>query len=89
VSLGADRAWVDQVSFVPAPVIPVIEHVYQTNHNFCMEWDTLPGRWYQVQYNTNLVQTNWMNLGAPGTNGTLSTLIGSEPQRFFRILLLP
>jgi len=89
VSLGADCGWVDQVSFVPASLLPVIEHAYQTNHTFCMEWDALPGRWYQVQYNTNLVQTNWTNLGSPGTNGTLATPIGPEPQRFFHILLLP
>ncbi|MGO8837239.1 MAG: choice-of-anchor tandem repeat GloVer-containing protein [Limisphaerales bacterium] len=89
VSLGADCGWVDQVSFVPVAITPFIQHVFQTNHNFCLEWNALPGRMYQAQYSTNLVQPNWINLGAPGTNGTLSTPIGPEPQRFFRILLLP
>lgn len=88
VSLGADCGWVDQVSFVPVAIAPFIEHVFQTNHNFCLEWNALPGRMYQAQYCTNLVQINWIDLGAPGTNGTLSTPIGPEPQRFFRILLL-
>jgi hypothetical protein len=50
---------------------------------------------YQVQYTTNLIQTNWINLGKPlvATNGNLTVsdanAIGSSPQRFYRIMVLP
>jgi uncharacterized repeat protein (TIGR03803 family) len=89
VSLGADCGWVDQVSFVPGAAAPVLQYVVQTNHTFSLSWNTLPGRMYQMQYSTNLVQTNWTDLDAPGTNGSMSTPIGLDPQRFYRVLLLP
>jgi hypothetical protein len=50
---------------------------------------------YQVQYKTNLVQTNWINLGKPliATNGNLTVsdtnAIRSSPQRFYRVQVLP
>jgi uncharacterized repeat protein (TIGR03803 family) len=89
VSLGADCGWVDQVSFVPAAAAPVMQCVVQTNRTFGLSWNTLPGRMYQMQYSTNLIRTNWFDLGAPGTNGSVSTPIGPDPQRFYRVLLLP
>jgi len=42
---------------------------------------------YQLQYCTNLIQTNWIDLGVPGTNGSRSTPVGPDPQRFYRIRL--
>ena len=89
VTLGADCGWVDQVSFVLAGGGPVFQRVFQTNNTFNLEWSTLPQKMYQVQYRTNLTQTDWINLGAPATNGTLSMPMGPDRQRFFRILQLP
>jgi hypothetical protein len=47
---------------------------------------------YQVQYKTNLLQTNWINLGnaitATNVTATATNLIGSDPQRFYRLQLL-
>ena len=68
---------------------PVLQYVVQTNHTFNLSRNTLPGRMYQMQYSTNLMQTDWFDLGAPGTNGSMSTPIGPDPQRFYRVLLLP
>ena len=89
VTLGADCGWVDQVSFVPAGAGPVFQRVFQTNTTFNLEWSTLPERMYQLQYRTNLTQTDWIDLGTPATNGTLSVPIGPDRQKFFRVLLLP
>ena len=54
---------------------------------------TIPGENYQLQYSTNLSQTNWTALGSPilATNSTLSITDnpGSVPQRFYRALLVP
>jgi hypothetical protein len=53
----------------------------------------LPGYSYQLQYETNLSQTNWINLGAAiaATNTTLSASnsIGPDLQRFYRMMISP
>ena len=51
------------------------------------------GQNYQVQFRTNLLQTNWVNLGGPilATNTIMSAsdAAGAPPQRFYHIVLLP
>jgi hypothetical protein len=53
-------------------------------------WLTTPGVAYQVQYTTNLASVNWTNLGAAimATNGVTTGFdnLGSDPQRFYRIV---
>jgi len=54
----------------------------------------LTGVKYQVAYNTNLVQGNWINLGNPitasGNTVTVSdtNAITSSPQRYYRLQVL-
>jgi hypothetical protein len=52
-----------------------------------------PGKTYLVEYCTNLAASNWSVLGNPATatNSTLSisNVIGSDMQRFYRALQLP
>lgn len=47
---------------------------------------------YQVQYQTNVSDANWVNLGSPmpgsGTNWVTDRIVGS-PQRFYRIIRAP
>jgi hypothetical protein len=55
-------------------------------------WPTVPGRTYQVQYSTNLAGTNWnvvSNVTAIWPTATVSDPIGPDPQRFYRVVLLP
>jgi hypothetical protein len=64
------------------------------SHNpFTLTRNALMGRAYQVQFNTDLNQTNWNNLvlRLTSTNTTMSALdsVVSEPQRSYRVLLLP
>jgi hypothetical protein len=55
----------------------------------------MAGLVYQVQYQTNLLETNWINLGKPliatSTNMTVSdtNAISSSPQRFYRLVVSP
>ena len=48
---------------------------------------------YQSQYCSGLTKTNWNNLGASltVTNGSVmsSDPFGADPQRFYRLALLP
>jgi len=53
----------------------------------------LSGLSYQLQYQTNLTQNAWINLGNPfaASAGTLTTndVAPSDPQRFYRLQVLP
>ncbi|HEY5043004.1 MAG TPA: hypothetical protein VIK53_13490, partial [Verrucomicrobiae bacterium] len=76
----------NQGSFVINP--PAFQTLMQTNGVFKFNWSTVQGVNYQVQYKTNLVQTNWINLGSGivATNSTMT--ISDSPtnsQRFYRI----
>ncbi len=58
-----------------------------------LTWGAVSGLWYQIQFKTNLNQTDWLNLGGP-TNATTGSLwltdpIGADSQRFYRIQAMP
>jgi subtilase family serine protease len=84
----------DDISATPIPV-PAFRAAAKTSSSFNLAWGTMTGLVYQVQYKTNLLQTNWINLGKPliATNGNLTVsdtnAIGSSPQRFYRLMVLP
>jgi photosystem II stability/assembly factor-like uncharacterized protein len=88
-------AWyfgLDDVSVLPIPPT-VSQAVSVTNHQFQLSWNAVTGLVYQVQYKTNLLSTNWLNLGSPitATNSALTTTdaTGPDPQRFYRIMMSP
>lgn len=78
--------------FIPNPPAPVIEAVTATNGDTVLAWSAVAGGDYQMQYKTNLAQTNWSNLGlaVTATNSTVfaSDVAPPDPQRFYRVLLL-
>jgi uncharacterized repeat protein (TIGR03803 family) len=75
-----------------APVAPVISSVTQTSGALAFTWSANPGSSYQIQFATAAASTNWSNLGAAiiATNSTASVSdpIASDPQRFYRFVLL-
>ena len=58
-----------------------------------LSWNALMGRAYRVQFNTDLTLTNWSNLvlRRTVTNTTMTAVDStvSDPQRFYRVFLLP
>ncbi len=90
-----DYILLDDISVtVPgAATPPAFEAVTKTNGMFGFSWGAVTGRVYQLQYKTNLIQTNWIDLGGSimATNATMSAVDAeaSDPQRFYRIVLLP
>ncbi|SPE63330.1 putative Kelch repeat-containing protein [Verrucomicrobia bacterium] len=84
--LGLDDVSVSAVS------VPAFSSVTTVAGNVVLTWNAQTGMVYQAQYNTDLTQTNWLNLGSPIT-ATNTTLILADPladpQRFYRIVLLP
>jgi hypothetical protein len=71
---------------------PVFETVTQKGGMLTLIWRAMPWQKCQVQYTTDLSQTNWNNLGSPivATSATATTTdsIGPDPHRFYRIILL-
>jgi Pro-kumamolisin, activation domain/Viral BACON domain len=82
----------DNVSVLPVPV-PALLALAPDSSSFQLAWTALPGVQYQVQYKTNLTQTNWINRGdvitATTAPMTLTDNIGPDPRRFYRVVLLP
>jgi sugar lactone lactonase YvrE len=72
---------------------PITSAFTATNGIYTFSWSAVSNLTYQLQYATNLVAPNWINLGNPvtATNGSASTTdaIGSASQRFYRVRLLP
>ncbi len=70
---------------------PVFQSITPTNGNMALAWTIMPGQTYQLQYSTNLTSATWFNLGssvtASNTTASATDPIGSDLQRFYRILL--
>jgi hypothetical protein len=66
--------------------------VTKTNGTVQLTWNALTGLRYQAEYKTNLSQANWTNTGdvitATNSAATFSDSVGTDPQRFYRVLLL-
>jgi hypothetical protein len=77
------------VTVSPPQLLPNPVASNGSNQSFSFSWVTVPGKSYQVQYSTNLMPANWINLGNPitATNGvtTLSDPFGSNSRRFYRV----
>jgi subtilase family serine protease len=82
---------IDDVSVTPIPTPTFITFSKKTN-SFSLTWNALAGVAYQVQYQTNLLKTNWIILAtntAVASTLTFSNTIGTDPQRFYRVRRLP
>jgi uncharacterized repeat protein (TIGR03803 family) len=80
-----------QLSVIIPP--PSFLAVAETGATLTLTWSATVGQSYQVLYKTNLDQAIWNNLtnSVTATNPIMTTFdaIGPDPQRFYRILLLP
>lgn len=82
------------ISFIITVVSrPVIQSISIASNEIRLVWSSIPTNWYRLQYKSNFLDTNWLNL--PGdvqaaTNSTTkmdSSIL--DPQRFYRVLVLP
>lgn len=77
---------------VPMPA--VFKSLALSNGAPAMTWSVAVGQAYQLQYSTNLADTNWNSLGKLfiPTNGIITTTdatAAGSPQRFYRVALYP
>ena len=93
------EALVDDVvlSVAPAtaapPTPPVFQNISRSGNVIALTWSAIAGQTNQLQYKANLSDTNWINAGASitATNAAISTTDspGPDPQRFYRVMVLP
>jgi sugar lactone lactonase YvrE len=77
----------------PPPAPAVVKLVKQKASGFAMTltWSAMAGHTYQVQYKTNFNQAVWVSLPAvtmTNSAGDISVPIGTDPQRYYRVVLL-
>jgi uncharacterized repeat protein (TIGR03803 family) len=79
------------VGLTVAPAAPVFQTVTLTNGTLSLTWSTEAGGTYQLQYNSDLSSSNWINMSSAitATGATLSTTdsLTNGPQRFYRLVL--
>jgi hypothetical protein len=81
----------DDVSVVPIPN-PTITGVAPNGNGIAMTLNSLPGVSYLLQYKTNLMQADWVNITtniSAGNTIVITNAPGSDPDRFYRVLRLP
>ncbi|MCX6890684.1 MAG: S8 family serine peptidase [Verrucomicrobia bacterium] len=75
------------------PTIRLAVLQYQGVPGFTLNWAALAGYSYQVQYQTNLTEAAWLNLGSPvvatGSTAAVVCLDAAAPSRFYRVFQLP
>lgn len=68
---------------------PLFQSPIITTNCLVLSWASAQGKIYQLQYKTNLTQTNWMNRGSTiiASNVVVSATnsFGSDNQRFYRV----
>ena len=77
----------DDVSVTPIPA-PTVTGYGKVTNGFALTWNTLPGFTNLIQYKTNLLQANWINLATniATTNViTFTATNGLDPRRFYRV----
>ena len=80
------------LTFSPSASGPVVQAPVVTSTNVTLSWSSSSGLTYQVQYNTNLLTTNWIvltNVTAGGNTTSATDTPGTDPARFYRVVLLP
>jgi uncharacterized repeat protein (TIGR03803 family) len=74
------------------PMAPVFRSVTLSGGTMHLTWSAVAGRAYQLQWISDLTQTNWINLGVASNavSGTMSGLdvIGTNTARFYQLQLV-
>lgn len=88
-----DGFGLDDVSVTPAPVVTFANFAANTNA-IRLEWNSLAGLNYQVQYKSNLAQVSWLNLATIAAVTNLTTYADTNfpsgnMQGFYQLVLLP
>ena len=78
-------------SSMPGKFPPALQKATLGGGQFGFTWDapnTFPAVSYQVQYKTNLAQSDWINVGGVQTTTGFTNTVGTDPQRFYHVLMV-
>jgi subtilase family serine protease len=82
----------DDVTVQPLPA-PVLNSATVSRGNISLSWSAFLNVSYQIQSKTNFSQSAWVNVGSPflATSNLVqvSLPLGSDPKRFYRVVLSP
>ena len=83
----------DQGTVFRLVIPPTLQAVTLTGGTIMITWGAVPNQAYQLQHITDMTQTNWMSsissITATSATMTVSNVIGSVTQQFYRILMMP
>jgi uncharacterized repeat protein (TIGR03803 family) len=72
---------------------PAATSITQSNDLVTLNWASFTGAVYRVEYRTNLALGTWLTLApavpSAGNTTAFTDSISSDPQRFYRVVLLP
>lgn len=80
------------LTFTPSASAPVFATPVLSGGTVTFSWSANNGSSYEVQYNTNLLTTNWFvltNVTATGSTAAANDTTSGNPQRYYRVILLP
>jgi hypothetical protein len=87
-----DYLGLDDIAVIPVEP-PLIQNVTKSGGAVHFTWNTVAGLSYQIQFATNLIQPDWINLGsatvASGSTLSATDSVGPDAQRFYRIIRTP
>jgi hypothetical protein len=73
--------------------LPTLQPIRVANGVAQLAWNAVAGQTYRIQYKPTLEATNWTDLGpditASGPFISVTDAKGSEPQRFYRVVVVP
>jgi hypothetical protein len=71
----------------------VIQSIVVSGGNIILTWSAVSNETYEVQYRTNILDTNWFNITptvtASGPTASETNAIGNIPQEYFRVIQVP
>jgi hypothetical protein len=94
---GADNNYeivlVDGILTVTNTLQPFILSITANEGAAAITWSSIAGRTYRVQYKNNLTDANWTDLSpdvtATGVTASKTDNVGTQPRRFYQVVLLP
>ena len=93
VELNYQGSATNTLLILPAATPFPITFIGFTNGVVTVTWDSVSNRTYRVQYVTNVSDTNWTDIvpdvTASGPSASQTNAVGTDPRRFYRVLLLP
>jgi len=72
---------------------PHLTGIAASGQSVTLKWEAVPGRHYRVQYTSDLASSNWLDLAgdvqAQDSTASKTDESGLQPQRFYRVRMLP